>query len=162
MHREADAGPDGGGIQVVEGEPLGRGVQLPADATVHALLHAVFNQHLGHGDGGRADPLPVASVVGMRGLGAGLAGHQDDRLARTDVHRADRHLGVRIDAPYSLAELAQRGIADRLPDQGTFVVHAEQDPAASDIEHSAQRLATSGNLAGTALELQRLGLALGN
>jgi hypothetical protein len=95
-------------------------------------------------------------------LSGGWSFEHDHRAAVIDVDAAHLDSRRRLEPPKRRRDIAQRNVRDLLPNDLPVRRHADQHLATFAVQEGAQCLAHSSQLGGRALELERLGLALGD
>jgi hypothetical protein len=149
------------GVQVAEGVSLGNLV-LPAVHRMTSGQQALVVLRLGHWRGRRADPLVGPAVVEVRQV-RGRRGLEDQHLlAATDRHPGLLDLDGWLEPANLLGDLLQSGVGDVLADDPASRRHPVKHSPADAVEHGAEGLHARLQLARGLLQLQAVGLALGN
>jgi len=118
---------------------------------------------LRHHRGGRAHALVRLRLEDeRRQLSGGRRLEHDHLPTVADVHAAQLDARGRLEAAEHRRDVAKRDVGDLLADEPTVGTDADQHLATLAVQERTERLAGALQLGGRALELERLGLALGD
>jgi hypothetical protein len=148
-------------VQVAEGVSL-RDLVLPAVERMAPGQQALVVLGLGHLRGRWTDPLVRPAVVDVRHVWGRRGFEDQDLLVAAHLCPGLVDVGRRLQTTDLPGNLLQRGVGDILADDLATWCHPENHATAGAVEHGAEGPHARLQIARGLLELQALGLPLGN